>query len=333
MDTTGTRSGEPDKPQPRLLDRVRNELRRLNRSSCTEKAYVAWIRRYILYHGKRHPDSMGEAEITRFLTYLATQRRVSASTQNQALASLLFLYRRVLGKELGWLDDFERPQRPTRFPVVLTPEEVRSLLSQMSGTTRLMAALLYGSGLRRSECCRLRIKDVDLSRREILVRNSKGQKDRMTILPARLAKPMIRHLALVKKQFEQDLREGAGSVELPYALARKYPSARRDWGWQWVFPATRIYTHRETGERRRHHLHETVLQRAVQLARRSAGIVKPAGCHALRHSFATHLVEAGYDIRSVQKLLGHNDLETTMIYVHMARIGPFRIRSPLDETV
>jgi integron integrase len=333
MDTTGTRSGEPDKPQPRLLDRVRNELRRLNRSSCTEKAYVAWIRRYILYHGKRHPDSMGEAEITRFLTYLATQRRVSASTQNQALASLLFLYRRVLGKELGWLDDFERPQRPTRLPVVLTPEEVRSLLSQMSGTTRLMAALLYGSGLRRSECCRLRIKDVDLSRREILVRNSKGQKDRMTILPARLAKPMIRHLALVKKQFEQDLREGAGSVELPYALARKYPSARRDWGWQWVFPATRIYTHRETGERRRHHLHETVLQRAVQLARRSAGIVKPAGCHALRHSFATHLVEAGYDIRSVQKLLGHNDLETTMIYVHMARIGPFRIRSPLDETV
>jgi integron integrase len=276
---------------------------------------------------------MGEAEITRFLTYLATQRRVSASTQNQALASLLFLYRRVLGKELGWLDDFERPQRPTRLPVVLTPEEVRSLLSQMSGTTRLMAALLYGSGLRRSECCRLRIKDVDLSRREILVRNSKGQKDRMTILPARLAKPMIRHLALVKKQFEQDLREGAGSVELPYALARKYPSARREWGWQWVFPATRIYTHRETGERRRHHLHETVLQRAVQLARRSAGIVKPAGCHALRHSFATHLVEAGYDIRSVQKLLGHNDLETTMIYVHMARIGPFRIRSPLDETV
>jgi integron integrase len=333
MDTTGTRSGEPDKPQPRLLDRVRNELRRLNRSSCTEKAYVAWIRRYILYHGKRHPDSMGEAEITRFLTYLATQRRVSASTQNQALASLLFLYRRVLGKELGWLDDFERPQRPTRLPVVLTPEEVRSLLSQMSGTTRLMAALLYGSGLRRSECCRLRIKDVDLSRREILVRNSKGQKDRMTILPARLAKPMIRHLALVKKQFEQDLHEGAGSVELPYALARKYPSAHRDWGWQWVFPATRIYTHRETGERRRHHLHETVLQRAVQLARRSAGIVKPAGCHALRHSFATHLVEAGYDIRSVQKLLGHNDLETTMIYVHMARIGPFRIRSPLDETV
>lgn len=333
METTQTGSGEPGKPRPKLLDRVRDEMRRLDYSSQTERAYVAWIRRYILHHGKRHPDSMGENEITGFLTYLATERHVSASTQNQALASLLFLYRRVLGKELPWLEDFERPQRPSRLPVVLTPAEVRSLLSQMSGTTWLMAALLYGSGLRRTECCRIRVKDVDLNRKEILVRNSKGKKDRGTIFPARLVQPMIRHLALVKKQFEQDVREGAGFVELPYALARKYPSARREWGWQWVFPATRIYTHQETSERRRHHLHQTVLQRAVQLARRSAGIVKPAGCHSLRHSCATHLVESGYDIRSVQKLLGHKDLETTMIYVHLARIGSFRIRSPLDEAI
>ena len=285
------------------------------------------------FHRKRHPDSMGESEIRAFLTHLATERHVSASTQNQALSALLFLYRRILGKEIPWIEELERPQRPERLPVVLTPSEVRALLSRMSGTTRLMAALLYGSGLRRIECCRLRVKDIDFERREILVRDAKGQKDRTTLLPARLLKPLAHHLELARRQHERDVREGAGYVELPYALARKYPSAPRDRGWQWVFPATRIYTERASGERRQHHLHETVLQRAVQCARRAADIVKPAGCHSLRHSVATHLVESGYDVRSVQKLLGHNELETTMIYVHLARIGTFRIRSPLDDTI
>jgi integron integrase len=334
METTSTpQYPEPTQSRRKLLDRVRDEIRRLHYSSRTERAYVGWIRRYILYHGKRHPDSMGETEITGFLTYLATQRHVSASTQNQALSALLFLYRRILGREIPWIDNIERPQRPSRFPVVLTPVEVRELLSRMTGTAWIMAGLLYGAGLRRLECCRLRVKDVDLSRREILVRDSKGQKDRLTLVPARLVKPLSKHLERVRQQFDLDVREGGGYVELPYALARKYPAAPREWGWQWVFPATRSYVDRATGERRRHHLHETVLQRAVQLARRSAGIARPAGCHSLRHSFATHLVENGYDVRSVQKLLGHNDLETTMVYVNLARIGTFRVRSPLDETI
>jgi len=276
---------------------------------------------------------MGEVEITGFLTHLATRRNVAASTQNQALSAILFLYRRILERGIGWLGDVERPQRPERLPVVLTPAEVRALFSKMTGVTWLMAALLYGSGLRRLECCRLRVKDTDFERREIVIRNAKGQKDPGTVLPARLIKPLMQHLEDVRKQFDRDVREGAGHVERPFALSRKYPGASREWGWQWVFPATRIYTDPSSGERRRHHLHETVLQRAVLTARRAAGIVKPAGCDSLRHSFATHLIEAGYDIRSVQKLLGHRDLETTMIYVHLARIGPFRIRSPLDETI
>jgi integron integrase len=241
---------------------------------------VGWIRRYILYHGKRHPDSMGKAEIAAFLTHLATERQVSASTQNQALSAILFLYHRVLGTRIPWIEEIERPQRPQRLPVVLTPAEVRALLSRMTGTTWLMPALLYGSGLRRIECCRLRVKDIDFERREILVRDAKGQKDRTTLLPARLLKPMTQHLEMVRRQVERDVRDGAGYVELPYALARKYPSARRDWGWQWVFPATRTYTERASGERRRHHLHETVLQRAVQIARpghrETGGLPQPA---------------------------------------------------------
>ncbi len=333
METTQRAAPDPARPRRKLLDRVRDEIQRLHYSSRTERAYVSWIRQYILFHGKRHPDTMGEVEITAFLTHLATKRNVSASTQNQALSALLFLYRRILGKEIGWLSDIERAQRPTRLPVVLTVSEVRLLLSKMTGPTWLMASLLYGSGLRRLECCRLRVKDIELERREIVARDSKGQKDRTTILPVRLVQPLMQHLEEVRKQFDRDLREGAGHVELPYALARKYPRASREWGWHWVFPATRTYVDRASRERRRHHLHETVLQRAVLTARRAAGIAKPAGCHSMRHSFATHLIENGYDVRSVQKLLGHADLETTMIYIHLARIGTFRVRSPLDESI
>jgi integron integrase len=323
-------NGAATKPKP--LDRVRDKVETLHYSRRTEQAYVRWIRRFVVFHGKRHPDSMGEDEISAFLTHLATRENVSASTQNQALSALLFLYRRVLGRDLGWLSGVERAQRPERLPVVLTPSEVRALLSRMRGAPALMASLLYGSGLRRMECCRLRVKDLDFERREIVVRDAKGRKDRGTVLPTRLSRPLTEHLARLRRQFESDLRAGGGYVALPYALGRKYPNARREWGYQFLFSATRTYADPESGERRRHHLHETVLQRAVTEARRAAGIVKPAGCHSLRHSFATHLVEAGYDIRSVQKLLGHRDLETTMIYVHLARIGPFRIRSPLDET-
>jgi integron integrase len=325
--------------KPRLLDRVRAEVRRLHYSPRTEKAYVGWVKRFILFHGKRHPNEMGKEEITAFLSHLAVRDHVSDSTQNQALSAILFLYRRVLGTELSWVDGYERPKRAERLPVVLAPSEVRALLSHLGRPVGLMAALMYGSGLRRLECCRLRVKDIDLERREIVVRDAKGRKDRTTILPARLATPLKEHVTRLRRVYDNDIRKAkvtgisAVAVALPFALARKYPSASREWGWQWLFPATRTYVDRETGERRRHHLHESVVQRAVRDARRAAGIGKPAGCHSLRHSFATHLIENGYDVRSVQKLLGHKDLQTTMVYVHLARIGPFRVRSPLDETI
>jgi integron integrase len=325
METTGTSTPEPERPK--LLDRVRDEIRRLHYSSRTERAYVSWIRQYILYHGKRHPDTMGEAEITGFLTHLAARRNVSASTQNQALSALLFLYRRILGKEIGWLADVERAQRPARLPVVLTVAEVRALLSKMTGPTWLMASLLYGSGLRRLECCRLRVKDIDLERREITVRHSKGQKDRTTVLPARLIRPLRLHFEEVRKLFDRDVREGAGHVELPYALARKYPGASREWGWQWVFPATRTYVDRRTGERRRHHLHETVLQRAVQTARRAAGIVKPAGCHALRHYAGCRIMPGGIaESVAKQKIHGCVTRHNHKLFRKTSRRSPGRKR-------
>ena len=318
-------------PPPRLLDRVRAALRTRHCSLRTEKAYVGWIRRYILFHGKRHPAEMGAAEVTRFLSDLAIQRNVAASTQNQALSALLFLYREVLDQELPWLDEIVRAKSRERIPVVLTREEVQSVLDALDGPTRLAALLLYGAGLRLLEALRLRVKDVDFARNQITVRSGKGDKDRVTMLPAAAGRDLAKHLETVRDQHDADLRAGAGWVELPWALARKYPRAGREWIWQWIFPATRTYLHRETHQRRRHHLHESVLQRAVKEAVRSKDIPKRATCHTFRHSFATHLLEDGADIRTVQQLLGHRDISTTMIYTHVLNRGPAGVLSPADR--
>ena len=294
--------------EPRLLDRVRSAVRTHHYSRRTEDAYVLCVRRFILFHGKRHPIEMGASEVSSFLTNLAVNRRVSASTQNQALNAILFLYRRVIGVELPWLDDVVRAKGPTRIPVVLTRDEVRAVLGRIEGIPGLMAMLLYGAGLRLLECARLRIKDVDFGANEIVVRAGKGGKDRRTVLPAAVKTSLSRHIERVRAQHDADLRRGAGWVALPDALSRKCPNAGREWSWQWVFPATRLYRDAETGQRRRHHLHETVLQRAVKRAVHDAGISKPASCHTLRHSFATHLLDDGHDIRTVQELLGHPPL-------------------------
>jgi integron integrase len=326
------REASPPAPRPpRLLDRVREAVRSRHYSRRTEKAYVHWIRRFILFHGKRHPAEMGATEVTAFLTSPAVQAKVAASTQNQALSALLFLYREVLGVELTWLEDVVRAKRPQYLPVVLTRDETRTLLQGLNGVPRIMALLLYGAGLRLLECCRLRVKDVDFAANQILIRDGKGRKDRVTMLPAAAKTLLARHIDQVRAQHEADLRRGAGWVELPGALLRKYPHAGREWAWQWVFPATRFYVDRVTGQRRRHHLHESVLQRAVKDAVRVAGIPKLATCHTLRHSFATHLLEDNHDIRTVQELLGHRDISTTMIYTHVLNFGPAGVRSPADR--
>ncbi len=318
-------------PPPRLLDRVRAALRTRHCSLRTEKAYVGWIRRYIVFHGKRHPAEMGAAEVTRFLSDLAIQRNVAASTQNQALSALLFLYREVLEQALPWLDEIVRAKSRERIPVVLTREEVQAVLDALDGPTRLAALLLYGAGLRLLEALRLRVKDVDFARNQITVRSGKGDKDRVTMLPAAASRDLAKHLETMRDQHAADLRAGAGWVELPWALARKYPRAGREWVWQWIFPATRTYLHRETNQRRRHHLHESVLQRAVKEAVRSKDIPKRATCHTFRHAFATHLLEDGADIRTVQQLLGHRDVSTTMIYTHVLNRGPAGVLSPADR--
>ncbi|MGH7587581.1 MAG: integron integrase [Gemmatimonadota bacterium] len=316
---------------PRLIDQVRAAIRVHGYSRRTEKAYVGWIRRYVRFHRMRHPTQLGEAEVSAFLSHLAVERKVSASTQNQALSAILFLYRKVLKIELGWLDDLVHARRPARLPVVLTRSEVASILECLHGTPLLLASLLYGAGLRVLECTRLRVKDIDLDRREILVRDGKGRKDRVTLLPDSLHTPLQEHLERVRRQHQSDLSRGRGSVELPTALERKYPRAPWQWGWQWVFPATRFYRDPTTGRRRRHHLHESVLQKAVRMAVQAAGVSKPATCHTLRHSFATHLLENGYDIRTIQELLGHRDVRTTMIYTHVLNRGGRGVRSPLDR--
>ncbi len=330
-DTRGPGPRRPGAEGPRLLDRIRQAIRARHYSPMTERAYVGWARRFVRYHRLRHPSEMGAPEVAAFLSDLATRGRVAASTQNQALSALVFLYREVLGHEVGWMDGLVRAKRPERLPVVLTPDEVQQIFSHLHGTPWIMASFLYGAGLRVMECVRLRVKDIDPERNEIMVRDGKGRKDRVTVLPTKVKPSLIAHLRRVKQQHERDLGGGAGGVELPFALARKYPRHAYDWGWQWVFPATRFYWNREEGCLRRHHLDESVLQRAFKEAVRRAGIAKPATCHTLRHSFATHLLEQGYDIRTIQELLGHSDVSTTMIYTHVLNRGGQGIRSPLDR--
>ena len=320
-----------DTRRPRLLTRVRHLLRAKHYSRRTEDAYAAWIRRFILFHDKRHPRDMGAPEVASFLSHLAVQHGVSASTQNQAKAAIQFLYREVLELPLPWLDEVVRAKRPLTLPVVLTRDEVVRLISALDGVPRVVATLLYGSGMRLLECLQLRVKDLDLSGNQILVRRGKGGRDRAGVLPVVVRETLERHLARVRLQHDADLRNGGGYVELPHATARKYPSAAREWAWQWVFPATRQYDDPETGQRRRHHLHETVVQRAVRRAVKLANLTKHATSHTLRHSFATHLLEDGHDIRTVQELLGHKDVRTTMIYTHVLGRGPAGVRSPADR--
>ena len=315
---------------PALLDLVRKGIRTRHYSRRTEMAYVGWIRRFIFFHGRRNPAEMGTPEVARYLTSLAVEGHVGASTQNQAFSALLFLYREVLQRELAGLDEVVRAKRPVRVPQVLSRDEVAAILRQIRGTSRLMASLIYGAGLRVLECARLRVKDIDLPRGELTVRDGKGGKDRRTVIPQRLVPALSAHLDRVHRRHEANLREGAGSVALPGALDRKYPTASREWGWQWVFPAARPYVDPSTGARHRHHLHESALQRTFKEAVRAAGISKPATCHTLRHSFATHLLEEGYDIRTIQELLGHSDVATTMIYTHVLNRGGRGVRSPLD---
>ena len=315
---------------PKLLDCVRQTLRARHYSRRTEEAYVAWIRRFILFHGKRHPSTMSGDEVNRFLKHLAAECNVAASTQNQALCALLFLYGPVLDQKLDWVESAIHAKRPERLPVVLTREEVKSILLEMRGTASLIAKLLYGSGLRLNEALTLRVKDLDFTRGEILVRDGKGRKDRRTVLPQSIQETLRRHLVQVQKLHEMDLREGAGRVVLPDALVRKYPNADREWAWQWVFPASRRYRETETGIERRHYLHESAVQRIFKRAVRCSGVAKPATPHSLRHSFATDLLERGYDIRTVQELLGHKDVTTTMIYCHVLNRGGLGVHSPAD---
>jgi integron integrase len=317
--------------QPPLLDRLRSKIRLKHYSIRTEDAYVDWVRRFILFHRKRHPSELGAKEVEAFLTYLAVQGNVAASTQNQAKSALLFLYREVLGSELPWLNAVESAKRAQRLPVVLTEDEIEALLGKMSGTAGLVARLLYGSGLRLLEGARLRVKDLDLERLEILVRDGKGGKDRITMVPESLREPLRAQLAVAQALHRRDLGEGFGEVYLPFALARKYPAAAKEWMWQYVFPAERISTDPRSGAKRRHHIDGQLVERAMRFALREAGIHKPATPHTLRHSFATHLLQSGYDIRTVQELLGHRDVQTTMVYTHVLNRGGRGVRSPLDK--
>ncbi len=314
----------------KLLDQVRDVIRLKHYSIRTEQAYVDWIKRYILFHDKRHPQEMGRREIEAFLTHLAVDQNVAASTQNQALSALLFLYHYVLEKELPGPIDAIRAKKPKRLPTVLTKQETFKVIGYLTGTQQLMAKLLYGSGLRLLECIRLRVKEVDFAQHQIMIREAKGHKDRVTMLPKAVIAPLQEHLRHVKTVHDCDLTQGYGSVYLPYALERKYPNANREWIWQYVFPASKRSKDPRTGAIRRHHVHQSGLQKAVKKAAQQSGIDKRISCHTFRHSFATQLLENGYDIRTVQELLGHKDVKTTMIYTHVLKRGGQAVRSPLD---
>jgi integron integrase len=320
----------PENP-PKLLDQVQGVLRVKHYSIRTERVYLDWIKRYILFHHKTHPAQMGAAEVEAFLTHLAVAGKVAASTQNQAKSALLFLYREVLAIELPWLDNVTQAKMPQRLPVVLTVSEVKSVLNRLDGTLGLMAGLLYGGGFRLMECVRLRVKDVDFAMRQVTVREGKGFKDRVTMLPESAIAPLQAHLARVRALHDEDVAGGYGAVYLPYALEKKYPNAAKEWGWQYVFPSRNLSVDPRSGVTRRHHLDEKSLQRAVKRAALQAGIAKPATPHTLRHSFATHLLQSGYDIRTVQELLGHKDVQTTMIYTHVLNRGGKGVQSPLDN--
>ena len=320
-----------DGKEKRLIERLREAIRSRHYSRRTEKTYWYWIRYFVLFHGKRHPAEMGAAEVSAFLSWLATDRNVAAATQNQALSALLFLYRVVLGVELPWLGDLVRAQRPVRLPTVLSEAEVRRLLACVPEGAAIMVGLLYGSGLRQIECLSLRVKDIDFAYRQILVRDGKGAKDRVTMLPENLVQPLQQHLGRVRLLHGRDLKEGFGEVRLPYALARKYPRAGRAWAWQYVFPSANRSADPDGGVMRRHHVHPDTLSRIVSRAALRAALEKRVSCHTLRHSFATHLLERGHDIRTVQELLGHSDVSTTMIYTHVMNKGARAVRSPLDR--
>jgi len=317
-------------PPKKLLDQMRDVLRLKHYAIRTETAYLDWVRRFILFHGKRHPETMGAAEITAFLTHLAVQGQVTASTQSQALSAQLFLYRSVLQMDLDESVALVRAKKSSRLPTVLTKAEVQAVLRHLAGEYLLMAQLLYGSGLRLMECVRLHLKDVDFERREMTGREGTGMKDRVTMLPDPTRGPLQAHLVGVKQRHDADVAQGLGAVYLPFALERKYPNAQREWHWQYVFPSDRLSTDPRSGARRRHHLDESGLQKAVRRAAQLAGVPKPVGCHTFRHSFATHLLEVGYDIRTVQELLGHQDVRTTMLYTHVLNRGGLAVRSPLE---
>jgi integron integrase len=316
---------------PKLLDQVRDRIRVKHYSIRTETQYMQWVKRFILFHDKRHPQEMGTTEVEAFLTHLAVNGHVSASTQNQALSALLFLYKEVLGIDLPWLNNVVRAKQPQRLPVVLTRTEVREVLARMKGMHGLMTNMLYGTGMRLMECVRLRVKDVDFERNEILIRDGKGGKDRVTMLPSSIATGLQAHLEQRRMLFEDDKRIGKANVFLPDALATKYPNAATEWCWQYIFPSGSYSVDPRSGAERRHHIDEKLLQRAMKKAVQAAGVAKPATPHTLRHSFATHLLEAGYDIRTVQELLGHSDVSTTMIYTHVLNKGGRGVLSPLDQ--
>jgi len=320
----------PTPPPPKLLDQVRDRLRVKHYSIRTETQYLQWIKRFILFHDKRHPREMGVVEVEAFLTHLAVAGRVAAATQNQALSALLFLFREVLNIDLPWLDKVVRAKQPQRLPVVLTRQEVTAILDRMTGVHGLMARLLYGTGMRLMECVRLRVKDVDFERAEIVVRDGKGAKDRITMLPQALIGPLQDHLRWRRQLFEDDKAKGRAAVYLPDALGKKYPTAAVDWPWQYIFPSGSYSIDPRSGEERRHHIDEKLLQRAVKKAVQASGVAKLATPHTFRHSFATHLLQSGYDIRTVQELLGHADVATTMIYTHVLNKGGRGVTSPLD---